>query len=253
MVEAISSTSNPTIKALRRLSSHKGRAASGLAIAEGPHLVEALREAGIVVRQLLTTDAADIDRHGDAESVVMVSQNVLASVSDTRHPQGPLAVFAIPDAEGIRHHDTVILHGISDPGNLGTLIRSATAFGFDVAVSGATADPWNPKVLRASAGAVFANQPRTSASPIADAEQRGLVCVAMVPRGGTELSVADDPIALLVGSEAHGLPDAMVEACQARLTIGMGSAVESLNAAVAGSIAMHAYAEQRDSTTGGSL
>ena len=251
-MEPISSTSNPTVKALRRLSSPKGRAASGLAIAEGPHLVEAVREAGIVVRQLVTTDRSDIDRYGDVESVVVVNENVLASVSDTRSPQGPMAVFAIPHAEGIRRHDTVILHGIADPGNVGTLIRSATAFGFDVAVSGATADPWNPKVLRASAGAVFANRPRSSTNPVSDARRLGLVCVAMVPRGGSELSIPAHPIALLVGSEAHGLPELMVEACQARLTIGMGAAVESLNAAVAGSIAMHAYAEQRDSATGGS-
>jgi TrmH family RNA methyltransferase len=252
-VEPISSTSNPSVKALRRLATRKGRTATGLAIAEGPHLVEAVREAGIVVRQLVTTDGADIDRHGDAETVLVVSPNVLAAVSTTRSPQGPLAVFAIPDAERIRHHDTVILHGIADPGNLGTLIRSATAFGFDVAVSGPTADPWNPKVLRASAGAVFANRPRTTANPVGDAQQSGLACVAMVPRGGTELTVSTHPIALLVGSEAHGLPDAMVEACPARLTIGMVTGVESLNAAVAGSIAMHAYTRQRGSTTAGSL
>ena len=252
-MEPISSTSNPTVKALRKLATRKGRTATGLAIAEGPHLVDAVREAGIVVRQLVTTDGADIDRHGDAQSVVVVSPNVLASVSDTRHPQGPLAVFSIPDVERMRHHDTVVLHGIADPGNLGTLIRSATAFGFDVAVSGPTADPWNPKVLRASAGAVFANRPRMTANPIGDAQQIGLACVAMVPRGGTELSASNRPIALLVGSEAHGLPDAMVGACPVRLTIGMGTTVESLNAAVAGSIAMHAYAQQRDRTPGGSL
>ena len=73
------------------------------------------------------------------------------------------------------------------------------------------------------------------------------------PSGGTRLPGTTHPIALLVGSEAHGLPDAMVEACSARLTIGMVTGVESLNAAVAGSIAMHAYAQQRGSTTAGSL
>lgn len=251
-MEPISSTSNPTVKAIRKLATRKGRAATGLAIAEGPHLVNAAREAGIVVRQLVTTDGADIDRHDDVESVVVVSPSVLASVSDTRHPQGPLAVFTIPDSERMRRHDTVVLHGIADPGNLGTLIRSAAAFGFDVVVSGPTADPWNPKVLRASAGAVFANRPRTSANPIADARECGLACVAMVPRGGTQLSAPTDPIALMVGSEAHGLPAAVVDACPTLVTIGMGAAVESLNAAVAGSIAMHAYAEQRNHTPGGS-
>ncbi len=171
---------------------------------------------------------------------VMVTAEVLAAASDTVHPQSPVAMISQPQPDRMHFRDTLVLRGIGDPGNVGTMIRSAAAFGWDVCVTGDSAHPWNPKVIRSGAGAHFKVHLSFSTDPIGDARELGLDVVASVVSGGDPPVRGEHPMALLIGSEAHGLSVVDVEASSRCVTIAMAGNSESLNAAVAASILMFA-------------
>ena len=242
-MEPVRSLSNPRVKEVRQLLTGKGRRTTGRALAEGPHVVSALVASGIRPSLLVTVDEGTFaDVHCDR---LIVTHEVLASLSDTETPQGPIAVFDIPPGRAIRLQNSVVMVDISDPGNVGTIIRSAAAFGFDVVVTGATADVWNPKVVRSSAGAIFAVRIATTPDPVGACREVGLSTIAAVVQGGAAPGPIARPAALLIGSEAHGLPPAMAEESDLTLTIPTATRVESLNAGVAASIAMYAISEGR--------
>jgi TrmH family RNA methyltransferase len=175
-----------------------------------------------------------------AESVIAADRRVLEACSTTTTPQDPVAVLDRPEsvATGPRR---LIAWGIADPGNLGTMIRTAAAVGVDVVVGGpGSADPWSPKVVRSGAGAHFT---------VAMEEVRGFGA-ALGGREGLALVVAGgippdpDPEGswgLVVGSEAHGLPAEVVDACRP-VTLPMPGGTESLNAAVAAAVALYSLA-----------
>ncbi len=212
---------------------------------EGPNGLEAVVRTGTpVIVAVCTEEDTATHRVLDDRGMepVIVTDTVLASASDTAQPQSPVLVIPIPGTGRIRPRNTVVLVDVADPGNVGTIIRSAAAFGWDVAVAGSTADPWSPKALRSSAGTALG----VHLASLVDVEQAtsdaGLRTAALVTRGGLAPADADRsaPLALMVGSEAHGLPPTMSAAADIRLTIPMEGAVESLNASIAASLAMHA-------------
>jgi TrmH family RNA methyltransferase len=170
----------------------------------------------------------------------------MAKLAATDHPRGPVAVGLRPEDTELAVGDTVILCGISDPGNAGTLIRSAAAFGFQVAATPETVDLWSPKVLRAAAGAHFAVRLATGLS-VPEIANSGIELVALIPGNDATADSASRlrPVGLLVGNEAHGLPSEIVAAAATTLTVPMSTRIESLNAAVAGSIAMFVIAQDR--------
>lgn len=233
----ISSLHNERIKAVRRLRRAKERRTTGKTLLEGPHLLEAALAAGIVPDVVFVAEGTAVDMEA-----VEVSDAVLDAIAPTETPRGPIAVIDVPDPAPLQEHNTVVLWEVADPGNVGTLIRSAAGFGWNVAVHGG-ADPWGPKVLRAGAGANFA-VPISAVDDVGELNAAGLATVAAVPVGGVapdELAV-QHPIALLVGNEASGLPPDVIDAAAVKLTIP-AFGLESLNAAVAGSIAMYALAQ----------
>ncbi|MEN8239077.1 MAG: RNA methyltransferase, partial [Actinomycetota bacterium] len=243
MPDIITSTANARVKAVRELHRHKARRARRETIIEGPTVFGEFIDAGVIPSVTLCTpdDILTIERcTGIGTEPIVVTEAVLASASDTRSPRSPVAVVPVRPPQGLRAHDTVILVDISDPGNLGTMIRSAAALGWDVAVSGNTAELWSPKTIRSSAGAHLHTRLIQLADPAEDAAEAGLTTIATVVAGGARPQRHDAPVALVVGSEAHGLPAHIVETCDARITIAMPGGVESLNAAVAASIAMYA-------------
>ncbi|MEA3503004.1 MAG: RNA methyltransferase, partial [Actinomycetota bacterium] len=179
--------------------------------------------------------------------VIETSGSVVEAIATTVETQDPVAVIEIPEPRALGVERVVVLVDIADPGNLGTLIRSAAALGWQVALLGG-ADPWSPKVLRSAAGAHFIQTPAQVAD-IAEVAARGLTMIATIVAGGRAPDdiESETPIALLIGNEAHGLPSEMVSACDLRMTIPMTGGTESLNAAVSGAIAMYALAtESRD-------
>lgn len=237
MIETVTSTRNQRVVAAARLHRTADRQDRGLTIIEGPHLLEAAMAGGAVIRDVfcLPDDTVTLSRSRDMSLVpVVVNEAVLARLAGTEAPRGPVAVMVVPD-DVVVERDAVVLH-VDDPGNAGTLIRTAAAFGMDVVISAGT-DPWSPKVLRSAAGAHFSTRIGRSIPP-------GWLTIATVPRHGTDLanlSSSLDPArrwAVLIGSEAHGLAPPVIEDADIRVTIPMDGGFESLNAAIAGSIVM---------------
>ena len=201
---------------------------------EGPHLfAEALR-AGLRPRVVFTTAAGAAALGADSGTILLVDERVLGMVATTTTPQDPVAVIPIPP-DRLGPGRLLVAWGVSDPGNCGTLIRIAAAFGFGYAAGPGAADRWSPKVLRSAAGAHFAT-PTATVDSLADLRRGGRTLVAAVARGGDLPGPLPADAAVLIGSEAHGLPEEVVAAADRRVTIPTSDAVESLNAAVAGAI-----------------
>jgi TrmH family RNA methyltransferase len=187
---------------------------------------------------------AHLDGVSDGVEVFTVTPEVLRRLAGTEHPRGPVAVLAIPKARPLETGNTVVMVGIADPGNAGTIVRSAAAFGFQVAVAEGSVDLWAPKVLRAAAGAHFLTRiGAVDEDPIGNLAAAGVFSAALVVAGGRPPGeVTERPIGILVGSEAHGLDAALARAADDRITLPMPGGTESLNAAIAASIAMYELA-----------
>lgn len=250
-METITSRENASIKFVCRLrDEEKMRAAEGLFFAEGPKLCLELAK-GCALHTLYATERA-LTRTPElaafADRTVLVAQPVALKLSGTRTSQEVFGVFAHPgwQAEQIaaRGRRILALEGVQDPGNVGTLLRSAAAFGFDGALlSRGCAAPFSPKALRASMGAAgrlpsaqTGDLPGTLKSLCA----RGVVCLAAALYHARPLSDAPthcpQGLCVVIGSEGQGLTDAAAAACDMAVRIPMTDRVESLNAGVAGSI-----------------
>jgi TrmH family RNA methyltransferase len=242
-VELISSTRNPRVIAAAELHQARRRRETGRTLLEGPHLLAEAVAAGAHIDVVFALDPTELDEFGGTITgdIVPVTEAVLGRLAGTEHPRGPIAVLAVAPPEALRARDTIVLVDIADPGNAGTIIRTAAAFGFQVAVAGSTVDPWAPKVLRAAAGGHFRTQVSTLGDPLAELAECGIAPLALMPgeHARLELLHTDGPVALLVGSEAHGLRADLVARADGRVTLPMPGRIESLNAAVAAAIAMY--------------
>ncbi len=247
-MEPVRSHRNPRVVEAARLHRARERRAAGKTILEGPGLLVEALEAGVVpvVVFALPEDevTAQLARvHGF--EFTLVESVALGRVTGTATPRGPAAVIAVPAPTPPTGRDMIVAWGLSDPGNVGTLIRTAAAFGWEFGFTEGTADPWAPKVLRAGAGGHF----RIPISPVESIQtlvDAGLVTVAMVVSGG----VSPDDLgsvshALLVGEEAPGLPSEVVDAAAYKVTIPMPGGMESLNAAMAAGILIYELSKRQ--------
>jgi RNA methyltransferase, TrmH family len=211
---------------VRKLASARQRHKTGLFVVEGEDLVDAGLAVGLEPVELLVAGEN-------------VSADVLASVSSLPHPSRQIAVFRrddLPRITSARVPETgVALWHVGDPGNVGTILRSADALGpAFVALSSGCADPTGPKALRASMGSVF----RVPTGAFEDAPGRR---VALVAHGGDPLPEADlsGPVTFVLGAEREGLPESVVRQCEAQASIPLEPGAESLNVAVAAAIALY--------------
>ena len=217
-------TSAAALKRLARLKQKKHREAERLFLAEGQTLVE---EAPIPPEHLLT----DLD--------------AVKRLSTLTAPTGPIAVFPfldVPARELLEKTDRIVfLHGVQDPGNVGTIVRAAHAFGAGVALSTGTADLYNPKTVRATMGSIFhapIAREVLSLPFLEEAKAVGFTTTAAVPRGGERpSSLPAERLIIVVGAEGAGLPEEVISACKRQVTIPAFAA--SLNAAVAASILLY--------------
>jgi TrmH family RNA methyltransferase len=247
------SARNPRVQRLTRLVKRREeRAEQRALVVEGPVLVSAALDAGLDVLDLYI-DAEAVDRPAvvdllrrlpDDVEPWLLPEGVLSRVGDVTTSQGVVAVvdqretrWPTPDEAPF----VVVLADLQIPGNVGTLIRAATAAGAGAVVVAGGADPSSPKVVRSSAGAVFAIDVVT-APDAADAVERlqgsGYRVAAAVVDGGQPHHDADlgAPVAVLLGSEAHGLPAGLAEQADLAVTIAMAGPAESLNVAMAGTV-----------------
>jgi TrmH family RNA methyltransferase len=218
----ITSRQNATLKLVRKLASRRWRDKLGLFVAEGEDLVDAARAAGIEPVELLVSGET-------------VEPRLLAEVSELPHPPRVIGVFRQTDLPGGPLPEVgLALWHVGDPGNVGTLMRSADAFGAFVALSEGCADPTGPKALRASAGAVF----RVATCPFGAAPGPRIALVARSSRPLSEVEL-DRPVTFVLGAEREGLPQPIVDSCDEVASITIADSSESLNVAAAGAIALY--------------
>ena len=223
----ITSASNPTLKLVRKLLAQKRkREELGLFAVEGEDLVAAAAAAGIEPIELLVAGET-------------VETELLAGISTLAHPARVVAVYRRADLPSERRDVALALWRIGDPGNVGTLLRAADAFGAAVALSDGCADPLGSKALRASAGAVF-RVPLVGWDDV-PGERVALAAHDGVPLASVDLS---GPITFLLGAEREGLPEELVADSNYVATIPTPGPAESLNVAVAGAIALYERSRQ---------
>jgi TrmH family RNA methyltransferase len=181
----------------------------------------------------------------EGAELVVVGDAALHRLSGTMSPRGPVAVIAIPHSEPVTTKQVLVLCGLADPGNVGSLIRTAAAFGAGVIVGPGTADPWSPKTLRAAAGGHF----RTTIEVAPDIDPAALVArgwqvVSTVVSGGMHPDdLGAGRYAVMIGDEARGLAPEVARSGQA-VTIPMPGGTESLNAAAAGALVLFALTKR---------
>jgi TrmH family RNA methyltransferase len=247
-------------RVLRRLRRRKTREREGLVLVEG---VRAVREAlaagatgrfaiaspalhrvpeGAAVRRALDEAGVEVDEIEDGE---------LASLADTEHPQGILFVCVEPPAgdEDVRPGGRyLVLDAVQDPGNVGTLVRSATAFALDAVVAlDGTADVWGPKAVRASAGTAFRQPLLVRAAEDAVALfGRARVALLVADASGDDVAEVARPLgwALVVGNEGSGPRPSIREAAGRLVRVPMPGPAESLNAGVAGAVLLYALTRE---------
>jgi TrmH family RNA methyltransferase len=212
------------LKRLAKLKQKKHREAELLFLAEGKTLVEEATE---------------------SPTYLLTDPDAVKRLSTLTTPMGPVAVFPFLDVsapELLKEKDLIVfLHGVQDPGNVGTIIRAAHAFGAGVALSSGTADLYNPKTVRATMGSIFHTPVARELQTLPfleEAKASGFTPVAAVPQGGEKPSLLSaEKLMIVVGAEGSGLPEEVESACQRSVTIPALAA--SLNAAVAASILLY--------------
>ena len=228
----ITSPHNERLKEIRKLARRRDRALSGRFVAEGEDLLAAADAAGWPALERYCAAGSGLPG-------VELEAELLASVSQLGSGTRALGVFEQRWAEGPTGPLCVALHGISDPGNVGTVLRSALAFGASsVALGPDCADPYGPKAVRASMGALFAVPlARYDTVEALPGTTVALDAHAQEPIAGLAV---DGPLTLLVGAERAGLPDELLADCDRVVRIPIAS--ESLNAAMAATVALYEVA-----------
>lgn len=243
MQQRITARKNPLMQQVRRLlASKKERDAAGLFVADGTKLLAEAVKWWPGLHTVILSDGIEVSVP-ETVRVVRVPEDVMAYISPMETPQGALFLCRLPEKTAFAPKPgMLLLDGIQDPGNLGTILRTADAFNIPVALLEGCADPYSHKVVRASMGAVFR-------SPVQQTtwEQAKLACAAQeIPVAVTALSDrAEDlrkaslkTMAVVIGSEGRGVREEILESAQKELIIPMEARCESLNAAIAAAIVM---------------
>lgn len=253
----ITSTSNERIKWIRGLQARRrNREAEGMFVAEGVRWAEefiAARESPHLILHTPDLDQRERTALGRLTALgaeaLEVSEAVMAASSDTESPQRLLVVARQRDPGEELHTDWLLVaDGLADPGNLGTTLRTALAAGVGavILVKGSV-DPYNPKVVRAAMGAHLRLPIRVLPPDDVQNRLQGLTVMLAEADGGTPYTEVDwrQPLALVIGSEAHGTSDTIREMAHGSTHIPIESEADSLNAAVAAAVLLFEIRRQR--------
>ena len=244
-ISQLNSIKNPKVALLRSLHQSKARNLHQQFLAEGLRTCQTLIKSNIGLIELFCTEKtfAQAKKLVAAQNVTIVSQEVMERISTATTPSGCLGLFTIPKNPNLSQLTSgIVLSHLADPGNIGTLIRTAVALNLKSVVMIAGADIYNPKIIQASAGTLgLINIFKTSWPELQSyAAQKGLTLSALVVKGGKNpATITDSDRLLVIGNEANGVPADMLATCDDSITIPMPGSAESLNAAIAGSIASY--------------
>jgi TrmH family RNA methyltransferase len=255
----LTSLQNPLVKQIRKLHGAKYRRQQALFLLEGTHLVEEAVAAGWPLAVLCYTADWQVKAAGLCQSLQVqvprceqVSPEVMQALATTVNPDGVVAVAAVKPATAVTLHTLgLVLDTIQDPGNVGTILRTAAAVGVDgVLLSADSAAIESPKVLRASAGAWF----RVAAAHYEDVVEQvhaykraGFQVVATAPLAELAYWSVDytQPTLILVGNEGAGLSPLLAQSADKQVSIPLCAGVESLNAAIATAVLLYEVKRQR--------
>jgi len=245
-MERITSRQNPLMAHIRKLNSSKAyRREMGEFTGEGPKLLEEARKANWPLSVVVSVQGVEVPNCGDARRVE-VPADLLQSLCDTKTPQGVLFVCSLPDTaapqklEGGRY---LVLDGLQDPGNVGTIWRTADALGANgILLVNGCADPFSPKTMRSTMGACF----RLPVYEVTAEELPALLERSSLPLYATALredtvDIRDADLrrcAVVIGSEGRGISDGMLALCEKTIKIPMRARCESLNAASAATVVL---------------
>ncbi len=251
-VKKITSAQNEYIKSLSKLKSKKHREEAGLFIAEGEHLLQMLNLSDFEINDVVMSESY-YEKNQDKLScdIILVPDSLLEKISDTKTPQGVVAVVKLPDNnKSIAGGRYIYCDNLQDPGNVGTVIRTADAFSFDgVILSKDSADVYSPKVIRSSQGSIF------NISIIRDADiedikiskQNGFKITSTALYGECvklkDIKISKNQI-FVIGNEGSGVSKEILDISDEIAYIPMSGKAESLNAGVASSILMYEVASR---------
>ena len=243
----ITSAKNPMIKSLKDLSSVRGRESAGMYLVEGEVMIREALKCGLKLHAIIATERKSDFAREISPGAVQVPDSIMQSVCDTRTPQGVCAAFEMPSPLALTSlpDRVVALDGVQDPGNVGTIWRTADAAGFEALLMGAgCADPFSPKVQRSAMGSGFR-------IPVSFADELP-AALSQLSRAGYSIICSDlhgadfysrpDPgkkLVLVIGNEARGISEATRAQATMLVKLPMRGGAESLNAAVAAGIMMY--------------
>lgn len=255
MVE-ITSINNPLVKEINSLKTRKGRWAKGVYLVEGSKMItEAIGEGGIIVKLIINSDLVEASETAflisglEAKTdVIITNGKVFSRLTAMDSPQGVMALVkmkikTIKEFPGKGRF--LFLDGLQDPGNCGTIIRSADAFGFNGLIIGpGSVDPFNPKAVQASMGSILRSSlyfTHDGASDLENLKAKGYKVASTSMEGSVVLREYEftDRDIVVIGNEGSGISKEIFEICDQRITIPMPGKAESLNAGVAASLIMY--------------
>ncbi len=260
----VTSRTNSRVKQLRAAFAGHARLSGGLVAIEGEHLLREALDSGLPLKTIFLSERvappAWLPR---GVELLVLAEEVFNSAVDTQHPQGIAALLVPPiwkidsilsaKRAGDKAPLLLVAAGLQDPGNLGTLIRSSEAFGANAVLTTAgTVSEWNQKALRASAGSVFrVPVVQVAAEHLVALKPQGIRVLAAVAPDSDSDSVFETDLTtacvIMIGNEGAGLPSDLLALADGHITIPMPGRVESLNAAVAGSLLLYEASRQRTS------
>ena len=243
MEQYITSRKNPLLQQVRKLlSSRQARQEAGLFVADGTKLLQEAVSWWSGLQTVILSEGVEAEIPEKVQ-VVRVPADVMQSISPMQTPQGALFICRLPEEKlFVPTAGMLLLDGIQDPGNLGTILRTADALNVPVALLEGCADPYSHKVVRASMGAVFRTPVvQTTWEQAKESCQAASIPVAVTALSDTAVDIRQAPVnqmAVVIGSEGQGVRWEILDSADQKLIIPMSSRCESLNAAIAAAIVM---------------
>lgn len=240
----ITSAQNQQVKQWKKLHQKKYREKTKSFLVEGSHLVEEAFYSGWKINTIIVREGMELPSWAKMMKHFYVNEAVCKELAQTETPQGIFAIVDIQEPEGVFQSHTLLLDGVQDPGNVGTMIRTADAAGFQHVVLGkGTVDVYNEKVIRASQGSIFhiAITEQSLQAAIEKLKQQQTTVYATALEGAVPLHqvTPQEPIAIIMGNEGAGISSDILDEADQRITIPIRGKAESLNVSVAAGIFMY--------------